>query len=200
MVWKEIVGKRFTGMEFETYVSQLVFGRWRPEFVVVHNTSVPSIEQRPHGFTEAHMQGLVKYYRDEQGWSGGPHAFVDQNGIWVFTPLTGSGVHSPSWNHNSWGIETLGDYATEAFEDPIKENLLGCLTALHQVMSLSPGSLKLHKEDQATTHKGCPGVNLRKDLLVAELTARLGDRRAPPEAVDLIAATERRNGPSGTVT
>src|SRR5437868_12726973 len=118
MTWTPIVAKRLSALDLDSYVRNLVFGQWRPSFVVVHNTSVPRITDRPNGFTDAHMRNLESFYRDQQKWSAGPHAFVDQNGIWLFTPLTAPGVHSPSWNHSSWGIETLGDYETEAFQDP----------------------------------------------------------------------------------
>src|SRR5271156_2922591 len=106
MAWKGIVGARFSSDDFIAYLQHLAFTAWRPQFVVVHNTGVPNIKQRPTGFTAAQMQNLVTYYRDQMGWSAGPHCFIDQNGIWVFTPLTTSGVHSPSWNSISWGVES----------------------------------------------------------------------------------------------
>lgn len=173
MTWTKIVGERFSASELDTYVRGLTFGAWRPSFVVVHNTSRPRITERPHGFTPQHMQNLVGFYRDTQKWSAGPHAFVDQNGIWIFTPLTSPGVHSPSWNHEAWGVETLGDYETETFTDPIKSNLLDCLTVLHDVMGLDPNALKLHKEDPQTTHKTCPGKRVSKPELISEIASRL---------------------------
>jgi len=51
--------------------------------------------QRPNGFTSLQMENFVKYYRDKHKWSAGPHLFIDDKMIWVFTPLTVSGVHSP---------------------------------------------------------------------------------------------------------
>jgi hypothetical protein len=119
MAWKDIVGARFSPAEFDNYVRQLVFTTWRPQFVVVHNTGSPTLAERPVGFTPAHIQNLGTYHRDGRGWSAGPHCFVDQNGIWVFTPLTTPGVHSPSWNDKTWGVETLGE--AEAFTAPIQE-------------------------------------------------------------------------------
>ena len=44
------------------------------------------------------MRNLEAYYRDEQDWSAGPHLFVADDLIWVFTPLRTSWVHSPSWD------------------------------------------------------------------------------------------------------
>jgi hypothetical protein len=51
--------------------------------------------QRSNGFTQQHVHNLELFYRDQQKWSTEPHCFVDQNGIWVFTPLTVSGVQRP---------------------------------------------------------------------------------------------------------
>ena len=165
--WTPIIGKRFTTDEFDTYVNGLTFG-WQPAFVVVHNTGSPTIAQRPSGFTEQHMQNLVSFYRDTQGWHAGPHCFVDQNGIWVFTPLTVPGVHSPSWNAVSWGVETLGDYMTEAFTDPIKANLTACLATLHDAAGLDSHTMRFHREDPKTTHRDCPGDHVVKaDLITA---------------------------------
>lgn len=59
------------------------------------------------------MQNLQSYYRDTMKWSGGPHLFVADDLVWAFTPLTVPGVHSPSWNNVSWGVELVGDYSTE---------------------------------------------------------------------------------------
>src|SRR5712692_11270909 len=46
-----------------------------------------------------------------------PHLFVADDLIWVFTPLTVSGVHSPSWNSITWGVEMVGNFDTEDFQD-----------------------------------------------------------------------------------
>jgi hypothetical protein len=184
MSWTPIVGQRFTPAELDAYLQGLVFDHWRPQFVVVHNTGSPTIAQRPHGFTLNHIANLVTYYRDNQHWSAGPHAFVDQNGIWVFTPFTAPGVHSPSWNHLSWGVEMLGDYHSEPFADPIRENLLACLTVLHRRLGLDPSSLRLHKEDPLTKHD-CPGKHIDKPTLVTEIVTRLTAQRASQDAAPM---------------
>jgi len=82
---------------------------------VLHNTASPSLQQRPNGLTHQHILNLERFYRDTQKWSAGLHLFVDDRQIWVFTPLTVSGVHSPSFNKLALGVEMLGDYAKEEF-------------------------------------------------------------------------------------
>jgi hypothetical protein len=171
-----IVGLRFSPDEFQTYVAQLNFTNWRPKFVVVHNTAVPTLAMRPRGFTKAHMANLRSYYTG-LGWPSGPHVFVDQNGIWVFSPLDRPGTHSPSWNRRSWGVELLGDYEIEALNAGpgalVYANAVSALAALHIRIDASPESMKFHREDPKTTHRGCPGSNLSKGRLITDVAREI---------------------------
>jgi hypothetical protein len=167
-----IVGRRFSRVEFEEYVQKVVLTTaFTPRFVVVHNTAIPNLSQRPEGFTEQHMTNLRAFYGSERGWAGGPHLFVDDNGIWVFNPLHRPGVHSPSWNRQSWGVELLGDFATD---DPnsgrgkqVVENGIAAVATLLSKVDLRPDafSIKFHYEDTLTDH-ACPGKLLSKRLFV----------------------------------
>src|SRR5262245_65423680 len=116
------------------------------------------------------MQGLQSYYRDQQQWSAGPHLFVADDVIWAFTPLNVSGVHSPSWNAISWGVELVGDYATEPFGDAVRNNAVVAVAGLHKLAGLDHYTLRLHREDTLTTHKFWPGNNDGK----TELNQRIG--------------------------
>jgi hypothetical protein len=168
-----IIKKRFTVDEFAAYVKTITLGRFNPEFVLIHNTASPSLADRPDGLTEAHLDNLYDYYANQQHWSGGPHVFCDDHGIWVFNPLDRAGVHSPSWNWRAWGIEILGDYATEspttgrgkaAVDNGVKAAaiLLGRLG-----LQVSAQNIRFHYEDPLTTH-ACPGRLLQKaDFLAA---------------------------------
>lgn len=174
--WKGIVGQFYTPEEFDAYVRGLknsgkLFADWRPQFVVLHNTSNPTLAMRPNGFTHAQIQNLADYYRG-MGWSAGPHCFVDQHGIWAFTPLWTPGVHSPSWNEVSWGVEVLGEYQSEsAAKGPganVVHNAVCCLATLHDVAGLDSHSLRPHHADPLTTHKDCPG----KNILISDIIER----------------------------
>lgn len=163
-MWKGIVGKSFTAEEFYEYAATIQMGEWRPQFVVLHNTASPKLSQWHQVPGETRMKNLEHEYRDIQHWSAGPHLFIadDASGIWAFTPLTVSGVHSPSWNSISWGVETVGDFDTEILADAQRANLIAALAALHVLGGLDPDTLKLHHEDPRTTHRGCPGKNIVK--------------------------------------
>lgn len=174
--WKGIVGLSFDKGGFVTYCKSLSWTTWRPSFIVLHNTGVPSLAQRPNGLTSQHIQNLVGYYRDTNGWSAGPHLFIDDHQIWAFTPLTTSGVHSPSWNKVALGIEMLGDYQSEAFDSgrgaAVRKNAVSAIATLSATLGLDPDTMRLHKEDHAT-HHDCPGQHVLKSEVIAEVKAAM---------------------------
>jgi hypothetical protein len=147
--------------------------------VVIHNTAIPSLAQRPVGFTEQHIQNLVSFYRDKQKWKAGPHLFIDDRQIWVFTPLTLSGVHSPSWNKTAIGIEMLGDYEKEPFDSgrglQVHGNTVAASATLCAILGIDPATTRIHREDPLTTH-ACPGKNVRKLDLIGEIQDLIAER------------------------
>ena len=169
-LWKGIVDRGFTANDFQTYVQGLSFTAWRPSFVVLHNTGAPTFAQWHSTPGAQRMLNLQSYYRDQQHWSGGPHLFVADDLIWVFTPLTVPGVHSPSWNNVSWGVEMVGDYSVETMNPALKTNAVAALAALHSALGISPTTMKLHREDPLTTHI-CPGGNVSKQDFITQVTA-----------------------------
>jgi hypothetical protein len=179
--WKGIVGTSFTPDDFDSYCHTLLWNAWRPSFMVVHNTGIPSLAQRSKGLTQTHIRNLEVFYRDQQRWKAGPHLFVDDKQIWVFTPLTVSGTHSPSWNKVALGIEMLGDYEREAFDSgrglKVRQNTVCALATLCAILGIDPGTMKIHREDPLTTH-ACPGKNVRKLELIQEVTDLIVSRHA----------------------
>jgi hypothetical protein len=171
--WKGIVGQGFTAREFNRYLATVTFSIWRPQLVVVHNTFIPSLAEWHSVPGPRRMEGFQSYYRDQMKWSAGPHLFVADDLIWVFTPLNTSGIHSPSWNGISWGVELVGDYSKEAFTAPVRKNAVTALAALHQLAGLDPQTLRLHREDPQTTHKNCPGPHVVKADLVQAISGTI---------------------------
>ena len=200
--WKGIIGKGFTAAQFPGYVASTQFGVWRPQFVVLHNTFIPRFSEWHSVPGAQRMKGLEHFYRDIQGWSAGPHLFVADDLIWAFTPLNTSGVHSPSWNAISWGVELVGDYATEQLPPALQENAVTALAVLHAAVGLDPNSLRLHKEDPKTTHKGCPGANIVKADVIQWITDRMAETNAgdhdPSAAADSTDNGAAANTATGT--
>lgn len=159
--------------QFGAYVKNLVIDNFSeetstPQFVVLHNTGAPTLAQWKLSSSTQRVKNLEVYYKG-LGWSGGPHLFIAPEGIWLFNDLRFRGVHSPSWNNVSWGVEIAGDYDKETFEDPVKQNVILALCVLHTKLKLDLTMLKFHKEDPKTTHKGCPGKNVIKEQIVSEV-------------------------------
>jgi hypothetical protein len=177
--WKGIVGINYSTEEFDSYCHALHWTSWRPSFIALHNTAAPTLAQRPNGFSKQHILNLEAYYRDQLGWSAGPHLFVDDKQIWVFTPLTLSGVHSPSWNKIALGVEMLGDYDKDEFDSgrglKVQQNTVAAFATLSAVLGLDPDTIKLHKEDPATTH-ACPGKKVVKAKFIQEVKDLLAER------------------------
>jgi hypothetical protein len=182
-----IVGKFVDLAGFAAHVNGLAFLNWRPQFVVVHNTSAPTLanyadwrahpEKHGNWTPEKWLQNLRSYYAG-LGWNAGPHAFVCPDGIGLFTPFTQRGTHSPAWNSITWGIETVGEFETEPFDNGSRTNLIAVLGILHARIGLSPADYKFgvrgihfHKEDPITTHKTCPGKHMVKADLVNDVVA-----------------------------
>ena len=178
---KGIVGTAFSPADFDSYCHGLQWTAWRPSFVVVHNTAIPSLAQRPDGLTRQHILGLESFYRDTQKWKAGPHLFVDDRQIWVFTPLTVSGTHSPSWNKVALGVEMLGDFEKEPFDAgrglEVRRNAIAAVATLCAVLGLDPQTIRIHREDPLTTH-ACPGKNVRKLEIIQEVQDLLIARHA----------------------
>jgi hypothetical protein len=182
--WKGIVDKSFDAAGFDAYCRTLHWTGWRPSFVVLHNTFIPNLADRPGGLSQQNIMNLQSYYRDTLKWSGGPHLFVDDRQIWAFTPLTTPGVHSPSWNQVALGVEMLGDYQTEPFTSGrgqvVRDNAVAAIATLTEVLGLDPDTMRLHREDPKTTHRDCPGGNVSKADVIAAVKARMASA-APGE-------------------
>ncbi|WP_031496448.1 peptidoglycan recognition family protein [Bryobacter aggregatus] len=170
--WKGISARCFTPLQFEAYVKGIHLTGWKPQFVVLHNTGVPKLADWHKVSGIRRMFNLQNYYQNQQKWSAGPHLFVADFLIWEFTPLTTSGIHSPSWNSVSWGVEMVGDYESEPFSRAVRQNAIIALSALHSLAGLDPRSLKLHKEDKKTTH-ACPGSRVSKSDMIAGILQRM---------------------------
>ena len=163
--------------------------------MVIHNTAAPTLSQwhsspanlPPEKRRLQRMRNLIGYYRDTQGWSSGPHAFVDNEFIWTFTPFNQKGTHSPSWNGTALGIELVGDYDKEDDDlGPglsVKKNAIALFAILHERLGLDPNTIKLHREDPKTTH-ACPGKDLAQDKahFIASVLEYMGHGGEHPDA------------------
>lgn len=171
------VKRDFQQEGFRSYVQSLTWNQWRPNKVVWHNTAAPTLKQwiksadddarmgRVPGISR--IKSLENFFKDNNGWSGCPHLFIANDRIWVMNPLTSPGVHSPSWNGTSIGIEMIGDFSTEDDDSgeglKVKRNTVFATAVLCSALGIEPRTeIFLHKQDPKTTHD-CPGEHIARD-------------------------------------
>jgi GH24 family phage-related lysozyme (muramidase) len=171
--WQGGFDRSFSAAEFKEHVAALKWDKWKPSFVVIHNTGAPNLAQwrATPGGEKQRLKNLEHYYKNQRGWPSGPHVFIGDL-IWQGTPLTVPGTHTPSWNKISLGVEIAGDYDKDVLGGVIKENTIAALAILHEALGLDPSTMRLHKEDKATTHD-CPGKNINKADLIAAVKAKM---------------------------
>lgn len=154
------VGKGLTPAEFKQYVQAYTFGPIPPDYVVLHHTAIPSASwaRNPSGAVWdagevglsaeaiyikrlAQLNALMRYYRDTRGWPAGPHLFIDDRWIWLFTPMADVGVHASQGNsyrdsgrrlHYSIGIEVIGYFEQLRWPAAVAQNVAGAVVALKQ--------------------------------------------------------------------
>ncbi len=188
MTWKRIDGRGMDVPQFRAHVATLQFTTWRPSFMTLHNTAAPTLEQWKAYPAEKRIRNLEAYYRDQMGWSAGPHAFVAHDKIWLFTPFTTPGVHTPSWNGTALGIELVGDYAREDDDRgdgfKAKMNCVAVFGELHMKLGLNPETIRLHKEDPRTDHD-CPGKDIEKSEFIELVRQYMGQAGEHPPAIPI---------------
>ncbi len=154
----------FTSEEFLKYCESIKLKDWKPTGVVIHNTAMPTLKMvqdyitsKKWTFEQLIDNWWVRYIKS--GWSAGPHLFVMPDKIWVATPLTVKGTHSPSFNAKYYGIEIVGDYSTETFTPEHRATVLVAIQGLYKILGVKPtdANFKFHGEDTRTSHKLCPG-------------------------------------------
>lgn len=157
-------GKAWSRQNFAAHVATVRKPDW-VRGVTLHHTASPSLQMRPTGLTLTHIENIRDFYKDELGWSCGPHLFIDEDHIFGMTPLGEPGTHARSFNRTHVGIEVLGDYDNE---EPSTGRGYQCwLTAAHAVAALLTAwglradDINFHRDDPKTS-KTCPGKRVSK--------------------------------------
>ena len=134
------LGQALTAADFVDYVATYDFGTIPPDFVVLHHSAIPGTrftgaadggkqiwDAGEDGLGEAAirahrlkgLEALRDFYKNTKKWDRGPHLYIDDRYIWLFTPMRELGIHAMWGNsfrdrqnrlHYSIGIEVLGFY------------------------------------------------------------------------------------------
>lgn len=158
----KIINRRLSLDKFKDYVSKYNFGSLPADKLVIHHTWKPKKEKWAGKKT---IQGLKKYY-EGKGWPAGPHLFIAEDGIWLFSPMRKDGIHAGKLNHRSIGIEVVGDYDHEKWSGQTKKNALGAIKLLLEHLNITAESIYFHRD---VSQKTCPGSAITKEWLFKEL-------------------------------
>lgn len=193
-MWKGIDGRGLTLPKLQAHIDALPPTTWASG-MTLHNTAAPTLSQWTPANRSQRILNLERFFRDERGWTSGPHAFVDDELVWLFTRFTDKGTHSPSWNGTRLGIEMVGDFRRGA-DDPksgrglgVVKNTVALFAMLHTKHGWDPHTIKLHKEDPRTTHD-CPGSAIVKEDFIDDVLEYMGHAGDMPD--DLVTPREPR--------
>jgi len=195
-----IIGKKLSLPEFTEYVRSFNFGTIKPSSLVLHHTWSP---KKSEWSGEKSIQGLKSYY-EGLGWSAGPHLFIAEDGIWLFTPMSEIGIHAGEGNATwerlgkevkgyskpvggklksySIGIEVVGDYDKERWSGATYTNAFGAIRILMEVLGINNEGIFFHRDFSSKT---CPGAAITKDWFFSELGKR--DAAGLPASIDMTA-------------
>lgn len=177
MTWKGIDGRGLTLPQLQIHIDALPATTWASG-MTLHNTAAPTLSQWSAVNAERRIKNLENYFKNERGWSSGPHAFVDDIFVWLFTRFTDKGTHSPSWNGTRIGIEMIGDFSYEDDDSgrglKVKKNTVALFAMLHTKYGWDPQTIKLHKEDPRTDHD-CPGKDVDKAEFISLVQEYMGE-------------------------
>lgn len=190
------IGKGLTPEEFAVYVNQYNIGSIPPSFLVFHHTYIPSAswdrtntgrdwdanEQglntgQVYNKRRVQLNGIRNYYRDSLKWDRGPHLFIDEKWVWLFTPLYYQGIHAGPANgywkggkyYYSIGIEVIGNYSQVEWPESVQRNVSVVSKALYHkckawkpVYGKGPGFISSHRDYM---HTSCTGNAIRNEFI-----------------------------------
>ncbi len=223
------IGKGLTAAQFTAYVREYNFGSQPPSFIVLHHTAVPDTRhaRMQHATWDSGEEGLsaeaiyakrlgqltaVKnHYQNEFGWGIGPHLFIDERYIWLFSPMYYQGIHAAEGNGDgrgtySIGIEVIGNYTNVRWPEQV-ERLVGHAVAVLKdrlgtfdlVHKRGRGGISGHRDYNKPS---CPGDAITNEYYMSVLQRewnRLQAAKNPPANTPLDRAMPLLGAASGTL-
>ncbi len=191
----QIIGKGLTREEFSQYVNNFDFGSIKPSSLVLHHTFIPT-KKDWQGYKS--VLGLKSYY-EGKGWPAGPHCFVGEDKIWLFTPMSEVGIHAGEGNATwknalgklvyqfakpfggnlvsySIGIEVVGDYDFEKWGGETLKNAVFAINKLRGLLGVSTERIFFHRDFST---KSCPGWSITKEWLGQQLAGSSCTKACP---------------------
>jgi len=177
----EIVGEVMTADEFVDYVENLDFPSPLPKRIFLHHTWRPTRDSWRGMDTILAMKDYYErqLWEDEEGrlhegWTAGPHLFIADDGIWLFSDVRWDGVGVYGHNHRTRHIEMVGNYDRQLPSGATLANTIVALGILHERLGLDIDDLAFHRDFST---KSCPGWAVRKDWIIPQAAAWIRDYR-----------------------
>lgn len=166
-----------TVAEFESYLVQTapLLNRWA-RGVTVHHTWRPTVADWSRNTPSANLKGLVRTWRDENGWSTGPNMVIGPEGIYLASGITAAGIHATICNSDHVGIEVVGNYDNGYWQEPIRSFVIGAVVALAKTLRLSETDILVHHKvnghRECNSPKTCPGSAIDLDKFRRDVVAK----------------------------
>jgi hypothetical protein len=184
-------GIGLTPAAFAEYVADYDFGPLPPDFVVLHHTAIPDSAEAPidhnpandwqgtYEERKARLDNIKNYYERQLGWDRGPHLFIDEERIWIFTPMFHEGIHAGHgnsfWRDGTWGysigIEVIGFFDKVQWSDAVARNVAHAVCVLRERLGTFDleykawsGGISMHRD--YTREKTCPGLAITPDYFI----------------------------------
>jgi len=109
----------------------------------------------------------------QRGWTAGPHLFIGDEGIWLFTSLAEQGVGVAGHNVGAIHVEMIGTYDRARPDGALWANTVSALRSLLGRWSVP---IRFHREASSKT---CPGSAVTMDWVMAEIAAPAMPEEAP---------------------
>ena len=177
----------YTKETFKQLIDKLDVSKiqWKPLFITLHNTAVPSLKQWMTYSPETKAkwpQNLNNYYSN-LGWHSSVHIVCTPDNIWNLCNLLQDGVHASCFNKTSFGIEMLGDFEKEEFNSgqglKVQNNAIEVVALLCNKFKWNPSDYKINEKglhfhrECIKDHHPCPGVKVDKAKLIAKIEKRM---------------------------
>ena len=168
-----IDGRVMAEGEFVTYIEGLAMPEPLPTRVFLHHTWKPTRESWNGAST---IYAMKRYYEQQrwrdlggklrEGWTAGPHLFVADDGIWLFSDIRYDGVGVLGHNTGTRHLEMVGNYDDELPSGATLQNTIAALGILHVKLGLDIANLNFHRDFSSKT---CPGRAVTKAWIIPQV-------------------------------
>lgn len=143
--------------------------------VTVHHTWRPTVAQWRANSGAANLKGLIRTWRDDNGWSTGPNMIIAPEGIYLASGVDGPGIHATVCNGKYVGIEVVGNYDLGYWQEPIRSFVFGAVVALCKAMRITPAQVisrrRVNGHRECNSTKTCPGKAIDIDKFRRDVAA-----------------------------